>query len=203
MLDPTVAMYRIGEEKSFIARAGVAEPGDLDLTRRQAAAGILALRHETSRIGIDDRVTSRALFVVATPWGLAPADPVEELLDAEVHEVERAVEFLSHVRQRLVQVRGVDHPELENVIDDLDVHFQEGCFGSCILASSCEERFAGQARLLGDRAVELFGRVIASARLLALANGAPPSGPHEQTIAPRLLEAAAVLGHLPRAIGQR
>lgn len=203
VLDPRGPMYRIGEEKSFIARAGVAEPGDLDLTRRQAAAGILGLRHEASRVGFEERVTNKALFVVATPWGLAPADPVEEVLDAEVHEIARAVDFLARVRQRLAEARGVDQPPLENVIDDLDVHFQEECFGSCILASVCEGRFAGQARLLGDRAVELFGPDAAPARLVALANGAEPRGRHERAIAARLIDAAAVLGHLPRAVGQR
>ncbi len=200
VLDPRVSMYVVGEEKSFIARAGVAEPGDLDLTRRQAAAGILGLRYEASRVGVVDRVSNRAVFVVATPWGLAPADPVEELLDAEVHEIERAVAFLAQVRQRLAEVRGVDRPPLENVIDDLEVYFQEGCFGSCILASVCEQRFAGRARLLGDRAVELFGPDIASTRLVALANGARPRGAHERAIAARLVDAAAVLGHLPRAV---
>lgn len=200
VLDPRAAMYVVGEEKSFIARAGVAEPGDLDLTRRQAAAGILGLRQEASRLGVADRVTNRALFVVATPFGLAPADPVEEYLDAEVHEVERAVAFLAQVRQRLAAVRGVDRPPLELVIDDLEIHFQEGCSGSCIMAPVCEQRFAGHARLLGDRAIELFGPDIAVARLVALANGARPRGAHERAIVDRLREAAAVLRHLPRAV---
>ncbi len=203
VMDPSIQMYIAGEEKSFIARAGVAEPGDLDLTRRQAGAGIVALREEAQRAGIGDRVSNRALFIVATPYGLSPADPVEEVLDAEVHEVEKAVAVLARVRQRLQQIRGVDQPPLELVMDDLTVHFQEGCIGSCILASVCQERFMGQALLLGDHAAELVGPETDPARLVALARGALPRDAQERAIAYRLNQAAAVLQHVPRALGAR
>src|SRR5438105_4673867 len=76
--DPRRRIYVPGEEKSFITRENVAEPGDLDLTRRQAGAQVLGLRAVLEQIDVRvaARVENRAVFVFATPYGLHPARPV-------------------------------------------------------------------------------------------------------------------------------
>jgi hypothetical protein len=59
VLDRRTGMYVPGEEKSFIVRDNVADPGDLNLTRRQAAAEILALRSEAVQVGLELPISNR------------------------------------------------------------------------------------------------------------------------------------------------
>ena len=194
VLDPEREMYVPGEEKSFILRENVAEPGDLDLTRRQAAAQILALRAEASLVGLRDRVGNDAVFIMATPYGMYPAPPVVETLDAEIHEVRRALTTISAVRAELEALRTTTpEAKLENLIDELPFMFLEECLSSCVLASVCEKRYSTAAGVLGDRASTLLGagRPLDDLGQLLAAGG---SDPVEQELIRRLESAGEVLG---------
>jgi hypothetical protein len=190
VLDPALGIYVPGEEKSFIVRNNVADGADLDLTRRQAGCEILALRAEADRVGLADRVLNRAVFVFATPYGLSPARPFLEVLDAEVHEIQRAIRVLAAVRTQLAALRAPVAAPLEMLVTDLETNYQESCQRICLMANECKSHFAGKARLLGDLAADLFGPEADLARIAALAAGAPPATPQEAAIAPRLVEAA-------------
>lgn len=192
VLDSRVKMYVPGEEKSFIIRDGVAEPSDLDRTRRQAAAQIIALREEAMRVGLADRVGSRAVFVFATPYGLLPAAPVEEYLDAPMREIANAIDVLEAVTLRQESRRALDGASLAMMVDDIPINFRDSCFGSCILATKCRERFERTTRELGDRAVEVFEGVSIE-RIAELIAGAVPATAIELELAPRLREAQRVL----------
>jgi hypothetical protein len=195
VLDPAAGIYVPGEEKSFIVREGVADPPDLDLTRRQAAVQILALRAETERVvGLSARVSNRAAFVFATAFGLAPAPAFEEPLHSAVHEVRRAVEVLRRARVQLTaRRRAVDSP-LQQLVDEIPTNFQEGCLGSCILASWCEGNRAGLAPVLGDAASDLLGQDMMVARVVQLISGATPVDNREVELQRILTDALRALG---------
>lgn len=192
VLDARTGMYLPGEEKSFIVRDGVAERSDLDRTRRQAAAQILALREEADRVGLADRVSNRAVFVFATPFGLSPAPAVEESLEAAIREIRGAIAMLDEATRRHAQRRAADGARLAMLVDDIPINFQDTCFGSCILAAKCKERFERSTRALGDRATEVFGDVPVE-RVAELISGASPVTTIEMELVPRLREAQRVL----------
>ena len=194
VLDPNHKIYVPGEEKSFITRDNVAEPGDLDLTRRQAAAQILGLRAEAGLHGIAERVANRAVFVFATPYGLHPAPAVEERLHAEVHEIHRALAAYTQVRALLARLRAHGDVKLELLVDELPFHFQEECYRSCIMAGPCEKRHAGTARMLGDDAADLLGAATDLRRINALLAGAEPADPEERELVAKLQAAGSALG---------
>jgi hypothetical protein len=192
VLDSRAEIYVPGELKSFIIRDGVAEPRDLDRTRRQAAAQILALREEASRVGLEAAVSNRAVFVFATPYGLIPAPPVEEKLDGAVREIASAISVLEEAARGLQGRKAVDGASLVMMADDIPINFQDSCFGSCILAARCKQRYQKTTRTLGDAAVELFGQV-AIERIAALLDGASPETQRESEMLPRLREAQNVI----------
>jgi hypothetical protein len=194
VLDSRTRMYRPVEEKSFIVRDGVADGADLNLSRRQAAAQIAALRDEAGRVGLAGRVDDDALFVFATPWGLSPATPVAEALEQELFELARAIATIREVRVELVRLRaGTDVP-LEDLIDDLPFTFREGCPAMCLLADRCKTTHLGTASVLGDAISELVGPSMRIARLVELMRGATPRDDEERALAIRLSDAADVLG---------
>jgi hypothetical protein len=194
VLDPSMGIYVPGEEKSFIVRDGVGEPADLDLARRQAGAQILALREEAGLVGIGDRVANRAVFVFASPRGLAPAPPVEERsLDAEVFEVTRAIRTRQDVAAHLTAVRNGERTPLATIANDLAINYQESCVRSCVLATPCKRRCAGTARTIGDAASELLGPDVDLNRIAALLDGAEPATDEEIALLPLLLDAASAL----------
>ena len=195
VLDPDRRIFVPGEEKSFIIRNNVADSADLELARLQAGVQVLALRAEAAAHGLGDRVTNRALFIMATPYGLSPAPVREEAIDAAVYHVERAVDSVILTRERLTQLRTVDHTQLENLIEELDSNFQESCVGSCILAEVCAERIAGRVGTLGDAAADFLGPEMTLARLWALLDGKRPRSPREVQLLPRLIDAARTLGY--------
>src|ERR1044071_976053 len=194
VLDPKVRFYVPGEIKSFIVRDGVGDPGDLDRTRRQAGVEIIALRDEATLVGLSDRVLDRAVFVFATPYGLTPHEPYEEQLRAEVQEIKRAIRVLRDAQAKLKRLREPIDAPLEMLLDELGIHYQEGCLGNCILAGPCKERYTGKARLLGDAATDLLGADADLSRIYELHDGAPPRTAREAAIAEILIRAEEDLG---------
>jgi hypothetical protein len=202
VFDPSTEMYRPGELKSFIVRGGVADKADLDGTRRQAAAQILALKAEARRVGLEGRVDDRALFIFATPYGLKPAPPFEESLSGEIREMRRAARVLLEARKRLAEMRRIKDDPLHLLVDDLGTHFQNSCIGSCVLADHCSKQCVDQVQSMGDEVAEIFGFDIDVDRLVALASGAQPTNDREAEAARLLTDAMDVLPHLRQAFGK-
>jgi hypothetical protein len=194
VLDPVAGMWLPGEMKSFIEREGVADRADLDLTRRQAAVQYFGLRALAERFEIADRVTQRAIFVFATPYGLKLGPPHEERIDAECREVARAIEILAAAHAKLAALREVEETSLTNLIDEFPTDFQENCQGTCILAGPCAQEAARTARELGDDARELVGAGMDLNHLLGLARGQiAPADQAEQELTVSLADAISVL----------
>ena len=196
VLDPRVQVYVPGDEKSFIVREGVADSADLYLSRRQVAAQVLALRSEGSRFGLQDRITDRGLFVLATPFGLTPGEAFEDPLAGEVVAIEKAMRAFRSVDQRLRDLRHLTQVSLENLVDDLGFNYEQSCVGRCVMADFCKNRCAGTAVSLGDAATDLVGADFPVDRIVALAAGARPANAREAELARSLRDATQVLRDL-------
>jgi len=203
IFDKKTGMYRPGEEKSFIVRNGVADRADLDGTRRQAAIQILALKSESSRVGLADRVNDRAVFVFATAYGLFPARPFEESLRGEIREIREAIGALVLAKNRLRELQRTDDAPLHMLVDDLRINFQDSCIGTCVLADFCRKRYVSQTRVLGDRVSELLGPDMEIGRVVELLQGAPAASDREKQVMIRLTEAIAILPRLQREVRRR
>jgi hypothetical protein len=201
VLDRAVGIYVPGDEKSFIVREGVADSADLHLSRRQVAAQVLALRSEAARVGLSDRVRDRGAFVLATPFGLAPAPAFEDTLAGEVVAIERAIRAIRSVLGRLQELRRpLGTIALENLIDDLQPNFQDACVGTCVMTDVCRSRCGNTVALLGDRAADLVGADFEVERIVALAAGVPPADARENEVAQTLRDATLVLGLDPEQL---
>jgi hypothetical protein len=195
ILDLSAGIYVPGDEKSFIVRDGVADSADLRLSRRQVAAQVLALRSEARRVGLSERVRDRGAFVLATPFGLAPAPAFEDSLAGEVVAIQRAIVVLQSAGERLSELRRpLGLVALENLFDELRPNYQESCAGTCVMADLCRSRCASQAITLGDRAADVVGADFDADRVVALAAGAAPANVREAEVAETLRDATEVLG---------
>jgi hypothetical protein len=173
------------------ASSGIYVPGEEKVQ-------ILALRTEAQRIGLQNRVFARAAFVFSTPFGLLPAPAVQESLDSEIYEIQRAVDVLRQARVRLNARRRVVDSPLEQLVDEIPTRLQEGCMRTCILASWCEGNRAGGAPILGDAAADLLGEDMAITRVVRLIGGAPPADTREVELQRVLTDALRALGRGPR-----
>lgn len=205
VLDPKRRIYRPGEEKSFITRENVAEPGDKDLTRRQAAAQVLGEQAVLNALkaGAGDAIPNEAVFVFATPYGLKPAPAFIEPIDAAVHEMRKALAKMSEVQTILRGLRKGTEVPLHLLVDELPSHFQESCLGSCVMASWCERRHAGTARVLGDAAADLLGADTDLKRLARVVAGAVRGAGPERELADQLRQAAKALGLSEQDLARR
>lgn len=168
--DPGARIYVVGEIKSFIVRAGVADRADLERARRQAAVEVLALRDAAEQVGLAERVGSRALFVFATPRGVEPHTPVEESLRGEVAAVRRALaSYRRATAGAPLAYRAGSEAEFVARARELPINLQDSCLASCALYDYCQRRSADAALVLGDAAGDLFGRDTKLERLYALA----------------------------------
>jgi hypothetical protein len=195
VLDPARVMYVVGEMKSFIVRLGVVDAADLDITRRQAAAEVLALEAEAARVGLADRVGPQVVSVYASPYGLSPASPQIDTLEGEIREVRTAVERMRATRAEIQRMRGGDSTPLVELMAELPNNFRDSCLGSCALARLCEAGHAGTVRVLGDAAANLLGGEFPIARVVALARGASAQDDNEARLRDALRDAAEALRH--------
>jgi hypothetical protein len=203
VFDRKKGMYRPGEEKSFIVRNGVADRADLDGTRRQAAAQILALQSETSRFRLESQVDDKATFVFATPYGLAPAPPFEESLRGELREMREAVGALIGAKKRLQELQRTDDAPLHMLVDELRINFQDSCIGTCVMADFCRRRYLSQTRVLGDQVSELLGPDMEIGRVVELLKGGTAASDRERQVMIQLKEATDILPRLKREARRR
>jgi hypothetical protein len=140
-------------------------------------------------------VDARAVFVMATPFGLKPAPAVIERVDAEIHAILLALQAIRQVRE---QIKGIrlrrGHTALEDLADELPVNYRESCVASCVLTDQCRARYHDRAAVLGDAAVDVLGADFPLDRILALAAGDAPRDAREAILATQFAEAVRVLG---------
>jgi hypothetical protein len=199
VLDRSAAAYRIGEEKSFIVRDKIVAKSNLDSTRRQTAVGILAYESEMARVGLPVPAKRSGLFVFATPYGLAPAPPFVDELDAAIEQVRRAIDSLRHAGRRLVELRlgvPIELAQLKDLAGDLTINLRESCLASCVMAPYCERRSSGSASLLGDAAARAFGDIRPD-QLHSLLQDRDRLNGHELELVAQIEHAAEGLGLTP------
>ena len=194
LLDRIERIYIPGEEKSFIVRDNVVDRADIDGARRQAGAQVVGLRQAATRYGIGTRVRNQAVFVFASPYGLSPAPPVQERIDAEVHEIEHALRTARVVAERLKSLPA--DQGLETIADQYQRHFTDECVRSCVLSDVWARECGTSARILGDSAAELIGAETSLARICELMQGAEPVSERERAVAPRLVQLTGVFQSL-------
>jgi hypothetical protein len=196
VLDRERWMYVPVEIKSFMVRDGVLAADDRDTARRQAAVEIAALRAELEQFGLAQRVSDRAIFVFATPFGLKPHPAFAEHLPAELLDLERALFVLERVAgelRTLLPAGRVDARAFAEIAPQLPFAYVEGCVASCALAGLCKKRSAGRPEVLGDAVAELLGADVSIPQAIALLGGAPPADGREARLAVALRDAAALL----------
>ena len=176
-------IYVPGDEKSFVVQENDVDPGDLERTRLQIGAQILALRRLYSRYGRSDRVASHGLLIFATPYGLRPHTPRLEHLEGAVHTVSAAIEAFAGHGAKIDRLRAADGAPMHVLVSELEPSFQEKCMSTCVLAHHCRQGHIGRAADLGDLAVDRFGSDADIARLAELISGAPPRDDEEAELA--------------------
>jgi hypothetical protein len=191
--------YVPGDEKSFVVQENDVDPGDLERTRLQIGAQILALRHLYAKHALADRIANRGLLIFATPYGLRPHTPRLEHLDGAVHAVERAIEAFARHGAKIDRMSAVDGAPMHLLVSDLEPNFQEKCMSTCVLAHRCRQRHFGRAIDLGDSAADLLGRDADVARIAELIAGADPRDEREASTARELRLIAELLGLNARA----
>lgn len=166
--------YICGEIKSHILRENMAAPADRQRARLQAAVETIALHAELDRLGIADRVSNRAIFIYASPYDLSPAPPVLEQLDAEIHEIRRAVLRIGEILSRLRELRKDQYLPLQDLLPQLNANYTEACSGICLLARVCKARIVGHGQALGDDAASVLGYDTDLSRLVAVIDNKVP-----------------------------
>ena len=192
-------IYLPGDEKSFVVQENDVDPGDLERTRLQIGAQVLALRHLYSKRGSANQVESRGLLIFATPYGLRPHAPRLEHLEGPVHSVTAAIEAFARHGAKIDHLRAKDGAPMHLLVSDLEPSFQESCMSSCVLARHCRQRHIGRAPDLGDVAVELLGPNADIERLADLIAGATAGNEAEASAKRQLQHIGEVLGLVSRA----
>jgi hypothetical protein len=191
-LDRPRLAYVPVEAKGNVSVDGAVPAADRGRMRLQAAVQVHALRAEFARLGQADRVTSRALLVVATPFGFRPAPGVLEDLAAEVEAVGLALRALGESRAELAaQPQSADPTQ---VLMAAPPNFREACLAGCALAEICRAEAKGVRGVVGDRAAELLGGDLGIARLGDLLGGSRPVGVGEEAALETLRGAASLFG---------
>jgi hypothetical protein len=195
VFDRSVRSYRIGEMKSFIVRDRASvDPKDLDNTRRQSAVGILALADELNALGLPMPSDPLGLFIFATPYGLKPAPPHQELLRAEIEQVRRGIESMRFATAKLVELRRETPTMLANLVDEFQTNYRESCVGSCLLAKRCQELDRMNPARHGDAAARTLGSVRLD-RLVGVLRARPEElTPEESELQRKFRSSANVLG---------
>ena len=172
VLDRGRNRYVPGDAKSFIVRDGVGAPGDLRGTRLQIAVAIVALDAEMERIGLDAG-PPQGLLQFALPFGLAPAKPVLESLEADVANVRVALNAISAVRFRVAELRLLEDSPLPVLVDELAIAYRDSCHTSCVMTRFCRQRTGDSVAILGDELAAAVGPEFTLDRVMRLLRADP------------------------------
>jgi hypothetical protein len=188
--------YKPVEIKSYPDRAGKTEAADVRSACRQAAAGVVALRHFAARLRVSDPaalIPSACDLVLRVPGSLKPTlQPMT--LRGEVDSLERAIHEapsnLDELEQLLPPGAALDNPE---VLEQIPNNYRSTCREYCSLARHCKEAAVvnGDPMILGEIARENLAAAGSISRSLELMNGtgASPRTDAERALSEQLREA--------------
>lgn len=186
--------YRPVEVKSYPDRRGKTDPVDVRSACRQAAVGVVGLRHLVSRLGEDPdkRVSPWGDLVLRVP-GKGQGSLTPMLLKQEVASIERSLEeaprSLGELEEMLEPGATLDD---RKTLESIPNHYRESCREHCALAGCCKQEavHASDPILLGSIARERLAACGTLHRALELmrGKGAPPRTPEEKALADRLKE---------------
>jgi hypothetical protein len=204
----TDQFYRPAEIKSYPDRDGKTDAADIRGACRQAAVGVVSLRHALDRFGIRDSeqlVRSRGDLILRAPGSMRPTLR-EMTLRGEVASLERAIgeapKDLDELEAMLPPGATLDD---QRVLDSIPNAYRSNCREHCALAGRCKQAAIAAADpvVLGDSARELLAAAGTLSRALELlqGRGKPPRTAAEQAIADRLreslLEYRKAVGNVP------
>jgi hypothetical protein len=194
VLDVRRGIYEPGDLKSFVVRENSVASSDLERTRLQLGAAIIALRTEMAVHGRAHAVGNHGLMIFATAFGLRPHPYKREALDGAVVLMQRALEFMRRTALKLEAMREPEQPPIHVLAPDLAINLQERCVSACVLAQYCRRRQPDTVRELGDSAARMLGADTDINRLVALMNGAAPTSEAERAVAEMIHSGLARLG---------
>jgi hypothetical protein len=134
---------------------------------------------------------------------MAPAPAVEEDLQGAILEIERALEMVDSVRQKLIRLRGGQRIALPQLVDELSIAPCEACHDSCVMASDCFARAGRDPALLGDTAAAVLGEIDLDRARALVTGAAAPENPDEESLAAVLRDAGRLLGITPDELERR
>lgn len=194
VLDRTLGVYLIGDEKSFIVRdETVVEPSKLDQVRRQIASGTLAMRNELKAIDPMAPIIKEGLLIFASPYGLSASKMVREDLEGEIEQIEKAIPQLQRVAVILATLRGQGMHQLAALAPHLKTNLRESCYGRCIMVDYCEKLAENANSTLGRDVQKLLGGKTPS-EIAALAANRAALSPRDQALLASIEHTAHVLG---------
>lgn len=192
--------YRVGELKSYPDRGGKTDPADIRSACRQAAVGVVGLRHTLQTFGANNPAaiaTPRADLVLRVTGLFMPTlSPMT--IEGEVDSVERAIAEaptnLDELDAMLPRDAALDDA---SVLASVPNNYRPSCKEHCAMWQHCRAQALEQhhAVLLGDQAAEKLAPVGSIDRAIDLmtGTGAPPRNAAEAALAEELHRADQVL----------
>jgi hypothetical protein len=198
----TDPFYRVVEIKSYPDRGGKTDPADVKSACRQAAVGVVAVRHTLAlHLAVTAPsavVEGRADLVLRRPGSFTPTLHAMSL-EGELHSLERVLarglDTLDRIEDLLRSLGPSAALDDSAVLDRIPANYMPNCREFCGLAHVCRQRelAAGNAVVLGSQAREELAAAGSLTRALELmrGTGAPPTNPQQTQLATRLQEALA------------
>jgi hypothetical protein len=193
--------YRVGELKSYPDRGGKTDPADIRSACRQAAVGVVGLRHTLQALGMSEPATMIAMpkaDLVLRVTGLFMPTLHSMAIVSEVESVERAIgeapSNLEELEAMLPRDASLDDAA---VIASIPNNYRPSCKEYCAMWQHCRAQALEQRHpvVLGDQAAERLAAAGSIDRALDLmtGRGVPPRNAAEAALADELRTADQIL----------
>lgn len=191
--------YRVGELKSYPDRGGKTDPADIRSACRQAAVGIVGLRHTLQNLGIQNpEATARPnADLVLRVTGLFMPSLNTMAIEGEVDSVERAIgESPTNLQELEVMLPSDASLDDAAVIAQVPNNYRPSCKEHCAMWQHCRAQALEHRHpiILGDQAAEKLAPAGSIDRALELMRGATPRNIAETALADELRRADQILG---------
>lgn len=199
----TDAFYRVGELKSYPDRGGKTDPADIRSACRQAAVGVVGLRHTLAAFGVSNPPTLAlpSADLVMRVTGLFMPTLSSMAVDGEVDSIERAIgEAPTNLEELEAMLPSDASLNDAAVIAQVPNNYRPSCKEHCAMWEYCRAQALEQRHpvILGDQAAETLAPAGSIDRALELMRGALPRSVAEAALAEKLQTANQALR---RAVG--
>lgn len=190
--------YRVGELKSYPDRGGKTDPADIRSACRQAAVGVVGLRHTLDKLGVGNpsAIALPKADLVLRVTGLFMPSLSSMSIEGEVDSVERAIGEATTNLDRLEAMLPSD-ASLEDpaIIAQVPNNYRPSCKEHCAMWQYCRAQAIDQRHpvILGDQAAERLAPAGSIDRALELMRGAAPRNVAEAVLRQELQQADQVL----------